>query len=119
MTLHSNSKLTRTALREGESLYTCVRAGAQIVVSQGEVVLTEPATWAGETMVAPRTRLVEGSAHCIGQAGWIDITAHAPTEVLQWSTPSSWEVATDALRGRAARLLLQLGQRLQPKAEAI
>lgn len=108
MTASSTDTITtRIALREGQTLHTRLRAGTRIVVTQGCVQLVESPAWLGETMVAARATVSEGGMHQVAGAGWVEIAALAPTEIVQYATRPAGAAFVAMVKAQAARLMGQ------------
>jgi hypothetical protein len=107
MTASHTTITTRIALREGQTLHTRLRAGTQIVVTHGCVQLVESPAWLGETMFAARATVAEGQVHCVAGAGWVEIAALAPTEIVQHATRPAAAAFLAMVKAQAARLVGQ------------
>lgn len=107
MTAPHNTITTRIALREGQKLHTRLRAGTQIVVTHGCVQLVESPAWLGETLFAARATVAEGQVHCVTGAGWVEIAALAPTEIVQYARRPAGAAFLAMIKAQAARLMGQ------------
>jgi hypothetical protein len=107
MTASHTPHPTRIALREGQTLHARLRAGTQIVVTRGSVLLVESPAWQGETLFTARATLADGQAHGVSRTGWVEIAALAPTEIVQYAELPVAVALRIGLKTWVARLLGQ------------
>lgn len=109
MTYRSNPLPAVTSLRPGESLQTTLRAGTQVLVVKGEVLLSEPPLWLADTVVPVRTALAEGAGHRVSATGCVTLSAPGDAEVHCWEPATPWELAAGWLMSRAQLFLVRFG----------
>lgn len=70
-------RLTRAALRRGQSLHLHAGHAATIVATAGAVQIDYAPTWLGEQMLQEKISLQEGEAHMVRKTGWLAISTPA------------------------------------------
>jgi hypothetical protein len=69
--LHSHRTFELAA---GQSLQFRTRAGTQLVMSNGSLLLTQPPIWLGDQMFRARVPLEAGQVESLDEGGWITLT---------------------------------------------
>lgn len=109
MTLPSKAQPVVMLLRGGELLQTTLRAGTQLLVHKGEVLVSEPPLWLADTIVPVHTTLAEGGGHRVAATGCVTLSSSADAQVHCWEPMSQWELAVGWAMSRAEPFLVRFG----------
>lgn len=98
---------TRLHLESRQTLIAAADAGTWLQVRSGVLLAQAPATWLGDTWIAPAHRLGAGAGLMIDEAGWWQFVAdHGPVELdcRRTGPPGTLERLGAALAGLLRRL---------------